>query len=756
MVFALVISAAGGLASSQTGPVNSANNPSTPAVAAYCERLAAGKGEPAALQAVCEFALGLRGRLPNVIGDEDRIRYQDDERGNAAQRDRITAKVRYEDGEEQYSQITMNGKPVQAAVLESSGAWWEGEFARDLRAVFLPQSAAEFRFVKRGLLHSTEVLIFDFRVAKANNRFWYLKVKQGDTETYPGYSGRLWINKLTLSLLRLERKADDIDASFPIQQASTAIDYGDVDLADGSKFVLPTHAVDIMCPKVTSNPCWPNSCETTSPGHCWHNQLDFKHWHKFAAKTRILTGEEEPLAQPPVQPPAEPTQGAPPAVVSGDLEMDVRRGVGIARGILNAQTAEIERERESEAAAAARIEASKVPPPREPVAQRPAPVAPGTSAKNDLPDEQVPIFKASVRLVLVPTVVRDSHGHTVDTLQKTNFQLFDERRPQLITQFALESYGSEHAGSGESGAREPVPATPVPATRHAAYVFDDIHASQDDLLRARDAARRHLASLRPGDRAAVFALSGQVVLDFTNDTAKVNEALQRIRPHPLTATGSVRCPDISYVQADLIENQRDAMALEAATADALHCAFGGDKGADSIRHARALAETTAAQVLVAGRAESQVSFNLLREIVRGISQMPGQRTIVLVSPGFPVAEMQQAEMEIIDNALRAGVIINVVDPSGLSSNSAIESGSASTVSDVLVDLASGSGGIFFHNRNDMDEGFQKTALPDNFYVLGFSPSKPDGKFHKLKVTLQGPEKLSVQARRGYYAPKPQN
>ena len=83
-------------------------------------------------------------------------------------------------------------------------------------------------------------------------------------------------------------------------------------------------------------------------------------------------------------------------------------------------------------------------------------------------------------------------------------------------------------------------------------------------------------------------------------------------------------------------------------------------------------------------------------------------------------------------------------------------GSATTPSDVLVDLASGSGGVFFHNRNDMDEGFQKTAMAESFYVLGFSPQKPDGKFHKLKVTLQASEKLSVQARRGYYSPKPQN
>ena len=118
--------------------------------------------------------------------------------------------------------------------------------------------------------------------------------------------------------------------------------------------------------------------------------------------------------------------------------------------------------------------------------------------------------------------------------------------------------------------------------------------------------------------------------------------------------------------------------------------------------------------------------------------------------------MQQAATAIIDDALKAQVIVNVLDPSGLSMNDQVEYGTATRLSDVLVDLTSGTGGTFFRNRNDMDEGFQRTALPEIFYILGFAPQKLDGKLHKLKVTVQGPDKLSVQARRGYYALKAKN
>jgi hypothetical protein len=74
---------------------------------------------------------------------------------------------------------------------------------------------------------------------------------------------------------------------------------------------------------------------------------------------------------------------------------------------------------------------------------------------------------------------------------------------------------------------------------------------------------------------------------------------------------------------------------------------------------------------------------------------------------------------------------------------------------VLVSLATGTGGVYFHNSNDYDAGFRRTGgLPETAYVLTFSPQnlKYDGSFHRLKVTLAKPSKLTLQARLGYYAP----
>ena len=79
--------------------------------------------------------------------------------------------------------------------------------------------------------------------------------------------------------------------------------------------------------------------------------------------------------------------------------------------------------------------------------------------------------------------------------------------------------------------------------------------------------------------------------------------------------------------------------------------------------------------------------------------------------------------------------------------------------DVLGELSDGTGGTFFHNNNDLQEGFRRTgATPEFLYVLGFSPQnlKFDGTYHSLKVTAKETKGLTLQARRGYYAPKHAN
>ena len=76
--------------------------------------------------------------------------------------------------------------------------------------------------------------------------------------------------------------------------------------------------------------------------------------------------------------------------------------------------------------------------------------------------------------------------------------------------------------------------------------------------------------------------------------------------------------------------------------------------------------------------------------------------------------------------------------------------------DVLAEIAASTGGTFIHNTNDLADGFKRlAAAPEFVYVIGFTPTnlKSDGKFHNLKIALKDSKGLTLQARRGYYAPK---
>jgi VWFA-related protein len=393
-------------------------------------------------------------------------------------------------------------------------------------------------------------------------------------------------------------------------------------------------------------------------------------------------------------------------------------------------------------------------------------------------------FKVNVKLVVVRAVVRDARGNAVGNLHQEDFQIADKGKPQVITQFEVEQPGSLLAKSRQetqkpSEGMMALEATPKPAEavpeRFVAYMFDDVHLEFGDLARVRQAAERHFATLRPTDRAAVFTTSGLTGLDFTDDRQKLKETLLRIQPHPISTRAS-DCPDLSYYQADLIVNRQDQEATQLATQEALACLPVNAQG-KPLGNPSGLVQSASMYAISTGEQESKISLSTLKAVVQAVSRMPGQRSVVLVSPGFIAPQLQYDYNEVIDRAVRSQTMINALDARGLyvfmpfgdASHSPpmnggapppgktfIETAAASAAGDFLAGLADSTGGIFFHNNNDMDEGFRRVAqAPEFSYLLAFTPQnlKLDGSFHTLKVTLKNGEKLSVQARRGYYAPK---
>ena len=334
--------------------------------------------------------------------------------------------------------------------------------------------------------------------------------------------------------------------------------------------------------------------------------------------------------------------------------------------------------------------------------------APQNAAEITQHDEQAS-FRTKVNLVMVPVVVRNVHGDAVGNLAKENFLLYDKGKPQIIDRFSVEKtkVPANVTDSQAPATAEGEPAIVIP-DRFVALVFDDIHLAPEYLTKVREAADRFIEGLAPTERIAVYAMSGEVSQDFTGDRPRLHEALARIRPNLMVRTGAL--------------NDVDQRTL--------------------------------------------ISLDNLKAVVKRLGVTPGQRTMIFISPGFNTLDPLyiDSKIAIIEQAIRSKVIISALDARGLYTDPAfkVAPGGPRTLiqmqlnSDVMAELASGTGGSFFQNSNSYDEGFRRiAAAPEYLYLLGFSPQnlKSDGSFHGLKVSLKNAPNMTLTARHGYYAPK---
>lgn len=394
--------------------------------------------------------------------------------------------------------------------------------------------------------------------------------------------------------------------------------------------------------------------------------------------------------------------------------------------------------------------------------------------------ESAPAFKSGVNLVLVPVVVRDRQGNAIGTLKKNDFALFDRKKSQTISRFSVENNGAREPGTKTDSVPGEAAADAVTAAarqnRFIAYVFDDLHTSFGDFARVQKAAVQHLASaLQPADRAAIFTTSSQGGIDFTDDRAKLQDAVMKLRIHPMFAQETNTCPYMSYYLADLIVNKNNQQALQAAVQDTIVCENLNGPGAQQM--AQAAVEGAAHRMIPMGEQDARVTLAVIRDVVRRISAMPGQRLVVLASSGLLTltTESFAQKTDILDRAARGNVTISALDARGLYTDSSMDASQQGTAtvqlgilrqqymrdsdradSDTLAELVAGTGGTFFENSNDLEAGFNRVAaVPKYVYLLGFSPQnlKADGSYHKLTVTIPEQKGFSIQARRGYYAPR---
>lgn len=417
-------------------------------------------------------------------------------------------------------------------------------------------------------------------------------------------------------------------------------------------------------------------------------------------------------------------------------------------------------------------------------------------AAPQVQDQQAPgaIIQVHVNSVLVPVVVRDAQGHAVGNLKQDDFEVFDQGKQRPIVGFTFQQTAaaevvqpatSESAPPPEmitQGAETTVPQRATAAKRFIVFLFDDRHLGPSDLEQVKKAAGRMLeAPLPDGSLAVVLSFLG-VNSGLTHDRVPLQAAILKIKAQQINQHDPGQCPDIDYYTADQILNKHSKTEWDIAYERTANCSHKSSRAgpANGTGYVEQLVRTAANQALAAGDQDVRASLGYLRDVIHTMSKLPGQRTLILLSPGFlsGTPEAQALQSQILDLAAASNVTISALDAGALSAgNVSASQGTAGSVfsnvigqpgqdqlesmrekEDVMAELADGTGGTYFHNSNDLERGLKALAAgPEYLYLLEFSLQgvKPNGSYHPLRVEVAR-SGLKLQARRGYFAPLPPN
>jgi VWFA-related protein len=389
-------------------------------------------------------------------------------------------------------------------------------------------------------------------------------------------------------------------------------------------------------------------------------------------------------------------------------------------------------------------------------AQNPAPqsgpatvAAPNVAAPNT-------VIHIDVNLVQVDAVVTDSKARRVTDLQSTAFEIWQDGKPQAITNF---SYVSTKPAAGATTPAHPIaqakpvkgeapPPPPVlrptEVRRTLALVVDDLGLAADNLPPVRNAIRNFIdEQMRPGDLVAIVRTGAGMgaLQQFTTDKRLLYAALDRVK------YGESRVGLSSF--APLGSGMRSGAALD---------------------HFRE--ETLAVGTLGA-----------IRFVVNAMRGFPGRKSVVLftenirlIFQGTTDEMVAHAVQQLSDAASRASVVIHAIDPRGMPDYDLTAADNTAGMSrrrvsrvpaqrqqevvhtqEGMFALADETGGLFLHDTNDLTGALRKAAEDsDGYYLIGYHPdantfenANGQPKFHKIEVKVKGAG-LHVRSRNGFF------
>jgi VWFA-related protein len=408
--------------------------------------------------------------------------------------------------------------------------------------------------------------------------------------------------------------------------------------------------------------------------------------------------------------------------------------------------------------------------------QRPTP---GTSAPTAAPQQQQEkpaddeVVRITTNLVQVDVTVTDKKGQPVTDLRPEEVEILEDGKPQKVTNFSYVSLegGRQQAIATTAPADKSAP--PVPPARlrpeqvqrTIALVVDDLSLSFESTYYTRQALKKFVdQQVQPGDLVAIIRTGGGIgaLQQFTSDKRQLYAAIERVR---FNLQGRAGVSSFAPIQGNDSPELPDPNA---------------DDNSD-----RAVSRRSAEDELNDFRDDifSIGTLGAINYIVRGMGELPGRKSILLLSEGFSLYQRDrdnsrfvEALRRLIDIANRSSVVIYTMDARGLqtlglTAEDNVSGMSQDQINQSLADrsarlfdtqdglnyLARETGGLAIRNTNNLSSGI-KRVLDDQkgYYLIGyrpdeatFDPATGRRKFHNLKVKINRPG-LNHRTRNGFY------
>jgi VWFA-related protein len=404
------------------------------------------------------------------------------------------------------------------------------------------------------------------------------------------------------------------------------------------------------------------------------------------------------------------------------------------------------------------------------------PPAPQPGLRQGSGGQAAQTFKSGTEVVQVDVRVFDKDGRFVTDLKPEDFEIKEDGVPQPIVNLTL--VGGSTAprtapGTSTStrGTSTPAPGTLAPGTPTWVFLFDTLHLSPGGLDRARKAVEAFVSTRLPEGAVAGVIANGRMA----------NNRLTSNREELVKAVHDIKVPETAFTyqmqmtrewprfqdefEAWMIAVHNDSDTLQRVVARA--CSEEPDqcRGTPPDLAVRDKAK----QIEQAAEASAKLSLEVVRGLSNGLARMPGPKTIVFLSEGFVLQEMESELRDATGLANRGGAHFYTIDVRGLNKGAgasiidqplAADPFGAPASFDLQADgtnaLAVDTGGMAIRNENNIGRALDLVAQDSGtYYVVGYTPSNQtfDGKYRAISVTVKRPD-VKVRARRGYLALPP--